>query len=148
MLKITVYTLDCDSTILIPIVSPFFSGILAFKFLDQLKSLQNEDTFKIAFIELIFQSDTVLYLYVFRFYSICGMSICKQEVYIMWRKWVKLKQINIYVFFKSIHPSLNIGQGRIAWISFSWTVSMSPWVILNWRLQIALVEWTSMFVWS
>ena len=36
-----------------------------------------------CFIKLIFQSDTVLYLYLFKFYSICVMSVCKQKVSII-----------------------------------------------------------------
>ena len=91
-----------------------------------------------CFIKLIFQYDTVLYLYLFKIYSICVMSVCKQKVYIMWRKYVKLKQINI-VFFKFIHPLLNTRQGKITWISLPLSASMSPWVILNRCLLIASV---------
>ena len=62
----------------------------------------------------------------FQILQLCVISICKQKVSIMWRKYVKLKQINIYVFFKFIRSLLNTRQGRITWISLPWTVSMSP----------------------
>ena len=72
-------------------------------FVGWMKPFQNEDIFNIALwnglkYNLTLFSTTTL----FKFYSICVTSMCKQNVYIMWKKYVKLEQINT---FKSIHPS-------------------------------------------
>ena len=69
-----------------------------------------------CFIKLIFQSDAVLYLYIFKFHSIYVMSVCKQSLYDV--KEISEAKTNQHLSFSNlyIYPLLNTRQGRITWI--------------------------------
>ena len=61
--------------------SVLFRGIFAVQFCWSTETSPEWRYLHYCFIKLIFQSNTVLYLYLFKFYSICVMSVCKQKVY-------------------------------------------------------------------
>ena len=63
-----------------------FRGIPAVQFWWSTETSPKWRYLQYCFIKFIFQSDTVLYLYLFKFYSTCVMSACTQKVSIMWRK--------------------------------------------------------------
>ena len=63
-------------------------------------------------IKLVFQSNTVLYLYLSKFRSICVMSICKQKVYIKWRGYKSRKKTIQHLCLFQIYTSLSLIPGR------------------------------------